>query len=55
MTPEEFYIEMENIDFQYGHDPEVCRARAEDLMTQTLIGLGYIKGVLIFQHMPEWY
>ena len=52
MTPEEFKAEMEKLD---DLDIEERHSRADDLMGNVLIELGYGEGVEVFDSMVKWY
>ena len=59
MTPEEFAEKMRKI---YGPDPtqrnydeEDAHIRADELMCQALIGLGYGEGIQLFNNASQWY
>lgn len=59
MTPEEFKNKIEEIIKTKGSrgegDTEVCHAKMDDLLCETLIKLGYFEGVKIFMEEGKWY
>ena len=55
MTPEEFQIKMQEIKNNYGGDEEAFHGKADDLLCEVLIELGYKNGVEIFKNSDKWY
>lgn len=54
MTPSEFAVELRRIEEKYDGDPEAAHARADDLLCEVLISLGYGEGVGVFGCMRKW-
>lgn len=52
MTPEKFEEKMRSL---ISGDEETDHCRADDLMCELLIYLGYQAGVKVFEDMDKWY
>ena len=55
ITPEEFAQRMQKLVDLYSEDEEILHSKLDELMMETLISLGYEKGVEIFDNAPKWY
>lgn len=55
ITPEQFYEKMKEIRKQYKNDEECAHGEMDDLMAETLISLGYKRGIAIFEKQTKWY
>lgn len=55
LTPEDFEETMLFISANFGDDKERVHKYMDSLMEDTLIALGYEKGVEIFKRTPKWY
>lgn len=55
MTPKEFKKRMEEIAHEYGDDDEIAHIKADELLCEVLIDLGYGAGVEIFEKLGKWY
>lgn len=58
MTKEEFYHEMLKLEETYAtalDDPELFHIKADELISNLLIELGYGQGVEVFLDTPKYY
>lgn len=55
MTPDEFRDRMQNIVDNPGGDAEVGHLKADKVMEDLLIALGYEEGVTVMRTMVRWY
>lgn len=55
ITPESFELRMQSIAEDYIERNKEIHAYMNDLMEETLISLGYEKGVEIFRNQDRWY
>ena len=55
MKKEEFAEKMQDIADRYERDPEAAHIKADDLMIEALLDLGYVGGIPTFVKMTKWY
>lgn len=55
ITPDTAAKRMGQIFFDYGHDPEIAHARADDLLIEILIQHGYAEAVKQYESITRWY
>jgi len=54
-TPKEFKEKMQELDLTADGDCEIFHGKADELMCEMLIDLGYGEGVQIFTSADKWY
>lgn len=54
MTPAEFEDRMRALFRDYGNDDETFHAKAEELIVQVLVGLGYTSGIDVYNYQKTW-
>ena len=55
INPEEYARRMRAIQEKSGYDPERDHAKADDLLEETLVSLGYEVGIESYREIGKWY
>lgn len=55
MSPEEFYLRMVEVSFNYEDDQEGRHRAMDNIMCDILRQQGYGAGIDVFKNTPKWY